>query len=32
MPQLFACVVHDVVLVPGWQLWHGFVGLDAPFA
>jgi hypothetical protein len=32
MVQLFACVVHAVVLVPGWQLWQGFAGLTALFA
>jgi hypothetical protein len=27
-----ALVAHAVVLVAGWQAWHGFVGLAAPDA
>jgi hypothetical protein len=31
-PQLvpFGALLHTVVLVPGWQLWHELFGLMAP--
>jgi hypothetical protein len=31
-PQLvsFASLVHAVVLIPGWHVWHGSAGFTAP--